>query len=91
MRACRRSEDPHGSRRRALETEHEAEQRRLAPAVRAGDRDELAGVDRERDILENTNAGPVAERDAVELDDRASLWHPSAFWSAARFERMTEK
>ena len=34
----------------------------------------------------------VAERDAVELDDGvAQLVHPSAFRSAARFARMTEK
>ena len=67
--AARPAEDAHAARRRTLETEHEAKQRRLAAAVRAGDRDELAGVDAQGDILEHTNAGPVAERDALELDD----------------------
>ena len=84
-------EDPHAARRRPLETEHEAKQRRLAATVRARDRDELACVDAQGDILENTNAGPIAERDALELDDRRHVRHPSAFWSAARFDRMTEK
>ena len=42
-------------------------------------------------IVEDTNARPVAERDALELDDGRHAWHPSAFWSAARFDRMTEK
>ena len=70
-----RAEDAHRSRCRALETEHEPEQGRLAAAVRPGDRDELAGADRERDVLEHPDARPVAERDAVELDDRG---HDSA-------------
>ena len=81
----------HRSRCRALEAEHEAEQGRLAAAVRPGDRDELARADPERDVLEHPNARPVAERDAVELDDGSSARHPSAFCSAARFARMTVK
>ena len=90
--AGRLAEHAHRARARALEPEHEPEQRRLAAAVRAGDRNELARRDRERDILEHADAGPVAERDAVELDDGAAqLVHPSAFRRVARFARMTEK
>ncbi len=89
---ARLAEDAHRSRDRTLETEHEPEKRRLAAAVRPGDRDELSGADLERDVLEDANAGPVAERDAVELDDRGGQGlHPSAFCRAARFDRMTEK
>ena len=86
------AEHAHGALARALEPEHEPQQRRLAAAVRPCDRDELARRDRERDVLEHADAGPVAERDAVELDDGiAQLVHPSAFRRAARFARMTEK
>ena len=50
------------------------------------------GCDGERDVLEHPDARPVAERDAVELDDGiAQLVHPSAFRRVARFARMTEK
>ena len=90
--ARRLAEHAHGALARALEPEHEPQQRRLAAAVRPRDRDELARRDRERDVLEHADPGPVAERDAVELDDGiAQLVHPSAFRKAARFARMTEK
>ena len=50
------------------------------------------GSDGERDVLEHPDTCPVAERDAVELDDGiAQLVHPSAFRRVARFARMTEK
>ena len=84
-------EDEHAAGGRTLETEYEAEQRRLASPVRARDRDELACVHAERDVVENENAGPVAERDSLELDNGSYIWHPSAFWRAARFDRMTVK
>ena len=71
--AGRAAEDAHRARRRPLEAEHEPEQRRLAAAVRPGDRDELAGRDGERDVLEHGDSGPVVERDVGELDDTAWL------------------
>ena len=65
-----------------------AHQRRLAAAVRPGDRDELARLDGEADVLEHGPAPVVGERDVAQLD---RYRHPSAFRSAARFSRMTEK
>ena len=53
---------------RLLEPEREAEQRRLAAAVRPGDGDELAVLDREVDVLQHEAAGAVAERDVAQLD-----------------------
>ena len=47
--------------RRSLETEHDADERRLAAAVRTGDGDELALAEREIDVLEHVLSGPVAE------------------------------
>ena len=49
----RLAEEQHRARRRPLEPEHEPQQRRLAAAVRAGDRDELALLDREVDVREH--------------------------------------
>ena len=86
------AEDAHGALARALEPEHEPQQRRLAAAVRPGDRHELPGSDGERDVLEHPDTCPVAERDAFERDDGiAQLVHPEAFLQVARFVRMTEK
>ena len=76
------------ARRRPLEAEREAHQRRLAAAVRSGDRDELARLDGEVHVLEHGTASVVGERDVAQLD---RYRHPSAFRSAARFSRMTEK
>ena len=67
--AGRLAEHAHAALARALEPEHEPQQRRLAAAVRPRDRDELARCDGERDVLEHPDARPVAERDVVELDD----------------------
>ena len=64
----RLAEEERAPQRRPLEAEDEPHERRLAAAVRAGDRDELALADPERDVLEHALARPVAERDAVELD-----------------------
>ena len=84
----RLAEEERLARRRPLETEHEAHQRRLAAAVRAGDRDELACFDSEVHVREHGAATVVGERDVAQLD---CYRHPSAFRSAARFARMTEK
>ena len=53
---------------RLLQPEQDAHQRRLPPAVRAGDRDELALAEPEVDVLEHALPRAVAERDSVELD-----------------------
>ena len=74
--------------RGTLEAESQAHQRRLAAAVRPGDRDELAGLNREAHVLEHRAAAVVGERDVAQLD---RYRHPSASRSAARFSRMTEK
>jgi hypothetical protein len=76
----------------ALEAEHEAEQGRLAAAVRSGHRDELAGRDDDRHVVEHGDARLVGERDPVERHrgvTRSAHAHPSARRSAARFASMT--
>ena len=55
------------SRLRLLEAEQDAEQRRLAAAVRAGDSDELALVDRKADVAEHRRPAWVGEGHALEL------------------------
>src|SRR5262249_44634898 len=50
--------------------EQRLEQRRLAGAIRADERDVLAALDRERRVLEERAAGH-GERDAFRLDDHA--------------------
>ena len=67
-RPSRLAEQPHLTARRALEAEREPEQRRLAAAVRAGDRDELAGLDAQRDVVEHARALRVREVDVLELE-----------------------
>ena len=84
----RLAEEERLARRRPLEPERQPHQRRLAAAVRTGDRDELARLDGELDVLEHRPAAVVGERDVAQLD---RYRHPRAFRSAARFSRMTEK
>ena len=50
--------------------------------------DELACFDREVHVLEHGATSVVGERDIAQLD---CYRQPSAFLSAARFSRMTEK
>ena len=76
------------TRRRLLEAQRQAHERRLAAAVRARDRDELARLDGEVDALEHGPAAVVRERDVAQFD---GYGHASAFRNAARFSRMTEK
>ena len=54
--------------RRPLEAEREPQQRRLAAAVRAGDRDELALLDAQVDVSQHRRPLAVGEVDAVELE-----------------------
>ena len=54
--------------RRPLDPEGEAQERRLATAVRAGDGDELAGRDREVDVAQHERPASVAEPDTAEID-----------------------
>ncbi len=88
----RAAEHQHASGRRALEPEREAQQRRLAAAVRPGDPDERPLLDGERDVLERRGTAPIGERDVLELDrgGRAHV-HPRAARNAARFWRITLK
>ena len=58
--------DPAGSR--SLETEDQPQEGRLAAAVRPGDADEGAGLDRQRDVVENRRPSAIGERDALDLD-----------------------
>ena len=54
---------------RPLDSEREPEERALAGAGLAGDRDELAGTGANRDVVEDQGTlGLVAERDMVEQD-----------------------
>ena len=56
------------SRLRLLEPEQDAQQRRLAAAVRAGDRDELALLDRRGSTSRSTGGPPgIGEADALQL------------------------
>src|SRR5439155_1168789 len=48
------------------ESDGQADERSLAAAVRAGDRDELSALDLEIDIAEDGRAGSVCERDVLE-------------------------
>src|SRR5438093_3451113 len=48
------------------ESDGQADERSLAAAVRAGDRDELSALDLEIDIAEDGRAGSVCERDGLE-------------------------
>ena len=54
--------------RRTLEAEDDAEQRRLPAPVRPRDRNELSLRDPQVDVFEHALPGPVAERDAIQLD-----------------------
>ena len=60
----------------------------LPPPFGPGDRDELARLDGEVTCSSDRLAAVVGERDVAQLD---RYRHPSAFRSAARFARMTEK
>jgi hypothetical protein len=84
----RRITDVHGPGTRPLEPEDEPHQRRLAAAVRARDRDELARLDAQRHVLEHVGAAWVGERHAVERDPYR---HPSAARSARRFDCIAVK
>ena len=53
---------------RLLEPEQDAHQGRLPPAVRAGDRNELALAEPEVDVLEDTLPRAIAEGDSLKLD-----------------------
>ena len=79
-RRGRLAEEQHASARRPLEPEREPQQRRLAAAVRAGDRDELAVLDAQVDAGEHRPAARVGEVDAVELERLAATRAPSAAW-----------
>ena len=65
---CGLAEQARGAQGRALEPERHAEERRLAAAVRAGNGDELARLDREVDVAEHRRPAGVGERDAAERD-----------------------
>ena len=54
--------------RRPLEAEREPEQGRLAAAVRAGDRDELALLDAQVDVLQHLRPLAVREVDPGQLE-----------------------
>jgi hypothetical protein len=62
------AEEAHAAGCRPLEPEREAEQRRLAAAVRAGDGDELAGGDDQIDVAQNRLPVQIREVDVLELD-----------------------
>jgi hypothetical protein len=64
----RLAEEERFTTRRLLESEQDPKQRRLAAAVRAGDRDELADADAEVDVAQHGRTVPVCERDLPELD-----------------------
>jgi hypothetical protein len=59
-------EDPSG--RRPKEAVQVTRQRRLAGAVLADDRDQLAGIDPQLDVLERRRAIRVRERNSFEFD-----------------------
>ena len=84
----RLAEEESLARRWTLEAERQPHQGRLAAAVRACDRDELARFDGEADVLDDGLPAVVGERDVAQLD---RYRHPRASRSAARFSRMTEK
>jgi hypothetical protein len=62
-------EDVHAALLDALGAGHEAQQRRLAHAIRPDHPGKTAGRDVERDVVERDNM-PVAVTDALEADDR---------------------
>ncbi len=64
---CRLAIESRSPLGRALEPEQNSDERRLAAAVRPGDRDELSFPEHEIDFLEDPLSRPVAERDAGEL------------------------
>ena len=66
------------SRLRLLEAEQDAEQRRLAAAVRAGHGDELALVDGQADVAEHRRPAWVGEGDALELGASGTRAPPAA-------------
>ena len=80
----RRDEHPAGDG--LLQPEDEAKQRRLAAAVRPGDRDELAALDGELHVTQHGRTVPVGKRHMLEAN---GYWHASAFRSEARFCRIS--
>src|SRR5262249_44729369 len=64
----RLAEEERRSVGRPLEAEDDPHERRLAPAVRAGDSDELANAEPKVDVFEHALSGPVAERHPGDLD-----------------------
>jgi hypothetical protein len=64
----RLAEQPHAAPRRLLESQHEPQQRRLAAAVGARDRQELTRLDPEVDPLQDRRSVRVGEVDACQLD-----------------------
>ena len=68
--------DPDRPGRRPLERPEDVEERRLARAGRADDRDELALLDRERDAAQRGDVGPVALLEPGCLEDGASFRRP---------------
>ena len=86
--------DPASPRRRPREPEHEPDHGRLAAAVRAGDRDELALRHGDAHVLEHRLARSVGEGDALELDRGLPHFrqlHPRPSRNASRFARITVK
>jgi hypothetical protein len=73
---------------RLLEPDGDAKERRLTTTVRAGDSDELAGLDLERDVVQDLGPTGVGEADVTQLD---RYRHPSAARREARFDRISEK
>src|SRR5690606_883577 len=53
---------------RIVEARYQVGERRLAGPARADERDRLAGVDGEADVVQDRRAGVVAETHALELD-----------------------
>ena len=73
------TEEADATGRGSFEAENQAQERRLAAAVRSGDADERAGLDRQGDVVQDRWAAAVGEGDPRDLDGgpRAGCWPTS--------------
>jgi hypothetical protein len=71
VQRCAVDHDPAGGR--AVQTADQGQERRLARARGAGEHDELAGLDGQRDVVEGDDAGRMAPGGALDDDARAAL------------------
>ena len=62
------AEDPREPLLRTLEPEHDPKERRLPATVGAGDRDELARLDRQVNVAEHRRSSRIRELDVREFD-----------------------